>query len=527
VKRKSERLRSPANVKKRRFSEEKDALTSKGPRVVIPVVRKMEPAIRTVDSIPSSSAESNAEVLDEVGGKLSQAESEVAEQRAEETAMTLEAQAHIPSSLEGGTPATNATDGYDMFAEDSAEEGEKGSTAADAESTPKAQALPPNIAASRNPTELKDATEDSVVTPKAESVYATPAARASSNYATPATHLAETYPDPITGLSSSQPSPSKPRSKALPSTNRKQAEDIAAAPSQEVQPSIAAAGPSSTASQMDETAEESTPPDTSVATTKHLRFGSEDPSPPTQELPSFPASQNSGLTTDAADAESDSSDDEAPEAITKSTALTTTRAATAGAALAISAQESAAKDKRRQQEARRREQADANKKAAQRRARKEAKRREREGEIAHLDEEEGGDIDPAVPGTSIETAMEETEDGYLPAALLAGAPAVRPPTPETHGVAASRQSQQSQQRRKKVFAGLNEKPVRDVKRGPVTVKVLEKRNELLPPKVNNRSMSVRESWLKGRQGRPAKGKKKGVLGGKMERKEVGRGFLRR
>ncbi|KAK3077692.1 hypothetical protein LTS18_009565 [Coniosporium uncinatum] len=535
IKRKSERLRSPANVKKRRLSEEKNALTSKEPRVVIPVVRRKKSVGRTADSIPSSSAESNAEVLDEVIVQPSHAESEAVQQVAGETETIPETQARISGSRVDITP-TKDTGEYDMFAEDSAEGVQKAPTAADTESTPKAQppveVLQEEVTASQDISKPEDAVEEFEETPRAESIYATPAAGASSNYATPATHLATSYPDPITGMASSQPSPSKTRAKRLPTAQRKKVEDIATASGEDVQSSNAE--PLPTTSQTDGAADHPTPPTPSASKTKHIRFGSEEPSPPTQEVPSSTAFQNPEVTIQAEseDAEPDSESDDAPEAISKSIALSTTRAADLGASLAISAQESAAKDKRRQQEARRKEQADANKKAAERRARKEAKRRAREGEgeigaeTGDTGEVESGNIDPAVPGFGVETMMEEAEDGYLPAALLARAPAVRPPTPEIEGLAVGGKPQQSQQRRK-IFAGLNEKPAKDVKRGPVTVKVLEKRNELLPPKANNKSRNIREAWLKGRQGRPVKGQKTGVLDGRMERREVGRGFLRR
>jgi len=65
-----------------------------------------------------------------------------------------------------------------------------------------------------------------------------------------------------------------------------------------------------------------------------------------------------------------------------------------------------------------------------------------------------------------------------------------------------------------------------VRRGPVGVKVLARENPLLAPKMVRESMSVREAWLKGRTGRKGgKGRDEGA--GRLERRKVGGGFLRK
>lgn len=115
---------------------------------------------------------------------------------------------------------------------------------------------------------------------------------------------------------------------------------------------------------------------------------------------------------------------------------------------------------------------------------------------------------------------------FLPDDLLAATPAVRPAMPESEDSIAAQAGAALRKKQKlnKHLKFLDEKPTKDVKKGPVKVRVLEKGNKFLPPKaVGSGSRSARDQWL---QGRKVKETKKGSFGG-LERKKVGGGFLRK
>ncbi len=73
--------------------------------------------------------------------------------------------------------------------------------------------------------------------------------------------------------------------------------------------------------------------------------------------------------------------------------------------------------------------------------------------------------------------------------------------------------------KKHIVFRAEERPPREIKRGPVRVKVLEASNPSLPPPASKVSRHTREQWLQGRVGR--KGKPA------VERRKVGGGFLRK
>ncbi|KAK7720625.1 hypothetical protein SLS57_005404 [Botryosphaeria dothidea] len=244
----------------------------------------------------------------------------------------------------------------------------------------------------------------------------------------------------------------------------------------------------------------------------HIRFGSEDPpvmpepapEPPRQEIPS-------------SSFEEEDSDDDAPEAVTASSAREQARVAEEETAKAIEKQDNEAKRKRQEREARLREQAAA------------AKKRKQEYEPKQIpaDVASSATIQASDPAALRKLSRPSFDPSNLPALLpddiLAAAPEVRPATPESDdeqtGAATSKKEIVN-----KHLKFLDEKPPKDVKKGPVKVRVLEKGNKLLPPKVSNSgTKSVRDQWL---QGRKAKEGKKGSFGG-LERKKLGGGFLRR
>ncbi|KAK7508762.1 U3 snoRNA associated-domain-containing protein [Phyllosticta citriasiana] len=254
---------------------------------------------------------------------------------------------------------------------------------------------------------------------------------------------------------------------------------------------------------------------------KIIRFGSEDPPAVPEPAPEPP--KKTEIPSSSAD---EDSDDEAPEAVTASSAREQARAAEEDAAKAVKEQEAATKRKRQEREARLREQAAASK-----------RRKQKESESAPVSELVSPPADVASSTTitaSNPTALtKQSKPAYdlqnipalLPDELLAAAPAVRPPTPEP----AERRTgfDQKEGVKKKLnrhLKFLDEKPAKDIKKGPVRLHVLEKGNKKLPPKVNNQSKNMRDQWLAGRRTQANKGKN--VFGG-PERKKTGGGFLRK
>ncbi|KAK8173696.1 U3 snoRNA associated-domain-containing protein [Phyllosticta citrichinensis] len=334
------------------------------------------------------------------------------------------------------------------------------------------------------------------------SIYGTPADDDDDDesiYATPATTLRPTL------RGSARPTPAsvtpKPRGRAARNTPSKPSRLISS-------------------QTIDEGEEEKDPkPEPSKEANKPriIRFGSEDPPAVSEPAPEPP--KKTEIPSSSAD---EDSDDEAPEAVTASSAREQARAAEEDATKAVKEQEAAAKRKRQEREARLREQAAASKRR---------KQKETESKLDPEDVSPSADVASSTTITASNPAalskpaynLQNIPD-LLPDELLAAAPAVRPPTPEPaeRGTGLG-QKEGERKKLNKHLKFLDEKPAKDIKKGPVRLHVLEKGNKKLPPKVNNQSKNMRDQWLAGRRVQPAKGKK--GFGG-PERKKTGGGFLR-
>ena len=97
----------------------------------------------------------------------------------------------------------------------------------------------------------------------------------------------------------------------------------------------------------------------------------------------------------------------------------------------------------------------------------------------------------------------------LPDDILAAEPVMRLPTPPPTITTIT-----SKKRR---FIDADPKPLKDIKRGPVRVRILEDSKSVLPPRASKASRSLKESWLAGQRGR------KDVV---SQRRKPGGGFLR-
>ena len=73
--------------------------------------------------------------------------------------------------------------------------------------------------------------------------------------------------------------------------------------------------------------------------------------------------------------------------------------------------------------------------------------------------------------------------------------------------------------KKRRFVEAETKPPKDIKHGKVKIRVLEQTRTVLPPKASQSSRIIRESWLSGRAGSRGKAM--------MERRKLGGGFIRR
>jgi len=102
----------------------------------------------------------------------------------------------------------------------------------------------------------------------------------------------------------------------------------------------------------------------------------------------------------------------------------------------------------------------------------------------------------------------------LPDEILTAEPAARPPTPPLN-----LEHRKKSKPKKHTFVDAEAKPPKDIKRGPVNVRVLEVGRQSLPPKGSKESRNMKESWLAGRRGRNG--------AGVFERRKIGEGFVRK
>ena len=129
------------------------------------------------------------------------------------------------------------------------------------------------------------------------------------------------------------------------------------------------------------------------------------------------------------------------------------------------------------------------------------------GEAPKITEEEDGK-----PATTSRLSKKTTLPLLLPDEILAAQPVLSAPRrPFSNSQVAMRQ--------KRKFLDLESKPPKDIKRSDVTIRVLQDKRSVLPPKSSQVSKSLRESWLTGRRGF------KGEIG--VPRRKLSGGFVRR
>ncbi|KAH0544898.1 hypothetical protein FGG08_000978 [Glutinoglossum americanum] len=233
----------------------------------------------------------------------------------------------------------------------------------------------------------------------------------------------------------------------------------------------------------------------------HTRFASEEPEPRMATTIDTPRGNSAKPVVE--DSEDDESEDDAPEAVTLLSGQDQARSREEEATKALEKQEVDARKKRKERDARLKEQAASS-------------RRNKKRKFRELEEDEASIVVRGGPVLTKPGDRSFTKSGLpalLPDEVLLAEPALRPPTPplERNG-----RKQSQLVGKHKIF---RERPPRDVRRGPVRVRVLESANEFLPPKVRKASSSIKQRWLAGRPGRNGHPQ--------IERRKVGGGFLRR
>ena len=252
-------------------------------------------------------------------------------------------------------------------------------------------------------------------------------------------------------------------------------------------------------------------------TSKHRRFDNESEIDTVDLQPSLPSPpenhESSGVLAvpqlpEGNDIES--SEDEAPEEVTKSKGLKTARAAAAEATKAVEAQQAVEKQRRRDRDRLLKSQSQLSKKQPQVTDADDTK-----SEISSDDDMPDQVAPPPLDDKDqMDWSKQLPLPELLPEEVLAAEPAVRPPTPPPQNGLVKAATN-----KKRRFLEKKEKPIKDLKRGNVRIRVLDDRRSVLPPKVSKSSRMIRETWLNGRPG--ATGKPM------FERRKVGGGFVRR
>ncbi|KAH0556510.1 hypothetical protein GP486_005600 [Trichoglossum hirsutum] len=195
------------------------------------------------------------------------------------------------------------------------------------------------------------------------------------------------------------------------------------------------------------------------------------------------------------DSENDGSGDDAPEAVTLLSGQDQARSREEQVTQALERQEAGARRKRKERDIRLKEQAASSKRNKKRKSR--------------LLEGDG----PVYTEANSRLSTKSSLPALLPEEILSAVPAVRPPTPPLER---EEQKQQPSVGKHKIFG---DRPPKDMKSGPFSIRVLESTSKSLAPRVGRVSSSVKQRWLAGRPGRNGRGG--------IERRKVGGGFLRR
>ena len=238
---------------------------------------------------------------------------------------------------------------------------------------------------------------------------------------------------------------------------------------------------------------------------RHKRFASEEAFP--ELLPSHSMNPSPSVIDEQRAAQDDalsSSDEEAPEVVTKASGQQQARSVAAEATKAAEMQRAAEKQRRRDRDSRLKSQAKISKVEA-------AKLKMKEEQADTSSEE---DEDHSQNAEQDKWTTQDALPALLPDAILAAEPAPRMPTPPLR-----RDVMKATVNTRHRFLDQTSKPPKDIQTGKVRIRVLEDRRAILPPKVSKNTQMLRESWLAGRRGRKGDAV--------MKRRKMGTGFVRK
>lgn len=256
-----------------------------------------------------------------------------------------------------------------------------------------------------------------------------------------------------------------------------------------------------------------------------IRFGSEEPA---ETKTSTAVQVEKSVVPEPAPAATDdyeSDSDEAPEEVTVASAMNKVKAAETEAARAIKAQEDKQELKRKER--------------AERIAEEQRVKRERLAEEER--KKKNKEVRKAKKLAKMEAQAQEAPQSFvpnyigeipalLPESLLEAVGDRRPPTPPSLlPVLSAAEMQKEKLKRHIRFLERGEKPIKDVKKGSLSLRVLGEHDAVRAPKANKETKDIREQWLKGRQRETNKAHKKACRKmefKKVERRATGGGFLR-
>ncbi|KAH8705750.1 hypothetical protein BGW36DRAFT_354148 [Talaromyces proteolyticus] len=241
-----------------------------------------------------------------------------------------------------------------------------------------------------------------------------------------------------------------------------------------------------------------------VPVKNHIRFDSEEPTPVPKEIDEIPETQV------VPPEEESSDDDEAPEVVDNSAQLLSLKVQAQKQEKARKRDENLRKQKRKLQDERNKSQAKATKKP----------RPEKQNPSATRPSEPslGQDDDLVSESTATLQGSVVRESGrlalpaLLPEEILNAESVYRPPTPEPE--------QKPKSTKYHKFFDDVEKPVKDLHRGDVTIRVLEDKKVMLPPKSLTAGRDLKAAWMSGQR------RKKAPIGLKRVSSRP-QGFLRR
>ncbi|KAI9879928.1 MAG: hypothetical protein M1830_006410 [Pleopsidium flavum] len=243
----------------------------------------------------------------------------------------------------------------------------------------------------------------------------------------------------------------------------------------------------------------------------HFRFGSEEPDVEAQTMrQGQPNAEAPSATVTQASEETDD-EDGAPEIVTASAGAKTARARTLEAAKAAKRQRVASKEKRRERDDLLKQQAQSSKKSMKRKAKEIS---DDSPEPDRLVDTTNATPKPPLNHANLKINVRNPLPALLPEEILAAELVARPPTPPLN-----LEPRMKPKPKKHTFVDAEPRPPKDIKRGPVNVRVLEVGRQIIAPKGSKESRNLKESWLAGRRGRNGSGV--------FARRKVGEGFVRK